>query len=113
MGQLPSYKIKEDIFPELERIMRAKDLAFACVEPKHLQADSVTFYRQWEIKREDGVRIVMWDTHKIDRDPADFTVILTLGSPNGKKGKNLLEFTEGVLVALGGTPLHTQQTKER
>ena len=71
----------------------------------HIQRDQVTMYRGWEITSEDGIKVIMWDTHLINREPGDVTLELTLGTPNGRRGMKVLSQVELTLIGLGAQKL--------
>ena len=102
---MPLYCVHEDIFSDVIQSLELMDVKMICVEPLHVQNDQITMYRGWDVTRQDGMKVIMWDTHRINRDSTDKTVELTIGTPNGRKGLELLRLVENTLVKLGATKL--------
>ena len=101
MGQMPLYRLSEKLIPELQQRLEAKSLEVLCVEPLHVQDDGITMYREWEIRQENGMKVIMWDKHRIPRNSEEDNVEITVVSPNGRKGLDLLRKVEQTLIALG------------
>jgi hypothetical protein len=100
VGQLPLYKVSEDVFPRLGELLDADGLQLLCVESLHLQRDGKTFYRGWEVRDKDGTKAIMWDKHDIGRTELDKTVELTIGIPNRKQGRHIFDRIEQALLSL-------------
>jgi len=101
MGQLPSYRIEEDKLNGLADLLRIGEIEMTCTQSERLEADKMTFYREWKITAKNGIHLIMWGKRKANR-PSDETFLeLTMGSPSGKKGLDLLQFTENTLLELG------------
>lgn len=105
MGLMPAYRVQENVFPALETMVAEVGLDLVCIQPMHLQNDGVTMYRGWEIKRAETLEVIMWDQHRVDRAKDDATVVLTLGTPRGRKGQATLSIVERALSAIGGHKL--------
>lgn len=99
---MPLYLVRESIFADLHQVLKSANLELICVEPQHIQRDQVTMYRGWEVRRQDGVKVIMWGKYSINRDVNDLSVELTLGTPSGSSGLVVLAEVERCLVVSGG-----------
>lgn len=103
MGQLPQYAIAEDRLAIVISTLNERGFHAVCSQAKDLIAGSKTFYREWLITDEGGLKVVMWDEHDEDRDFDDLTVYVTVGTPNGRAGRELLDRVESILIELGAS----------
>lgn len=97
---MPQYSLSESSLDQVLVDLSSESIEVNCTIQRH-EITNQSMYRGWEIKSSSGTRVIMWDEYPLDRAEEDFTVFVTIGTPNGKNGMKLLTIVHQALMKCG------------
>lgn len=99
MAGFPQFIIEEDGLINAVSKLGSMSLTARCTVEKHFIQSNKAFYREWEILQDGRIRVIMWDEHPRERKNGN--VLVTVGTPSGRKGRELLRAVSDVLAEFG------------
>jgi len=106
MSNLPTYRIKESTLKDFADSLLKEGYAVQCTKEQSLLRNEKTLYREWLIEDKKGVKVIFWDKCSVADEPEGRQCIVTIGSPGGRRGKNLLTSSIEILKRAGAVELY-------
>ena len=105
MALLPTFQLKESSLSELKAALIRKGYTVNCTKEQAIQRNGNTLYREWLLQDENGIRVIFWDKCSASDRLGERQCIITIASPDGCQGKDLLGKVIEVLISFGATDL--------